>query len=176
MRLPILTAAFSAVLFAGAGLSGAGAQERPVQNVIVAPAVIDRFVDQVEALGTTFANESVTITANVSDKVVEILFDDGQLVEQDQILVLLRRDEQRAELEAAEAVLTERQTAYNRASELERRQYTATAQLEERRAALRQAEANRDGEGAARRPRNSRAFCGRSGPAQHQPRHAGDAG
>lgn len=145
MRLPMPAALFLAALIAGVGLSGAHAQEGAVQNVIVAPAIIDRFVDQVEALGTTFANESVTITANVSDKVVEILFDDGQQVEQDQVLVLLRRDEQRAELEAAEAILAERRTAYNRASELERRQYTATAQLEERRAALRQAEANRDG-------------------------------
>ena len=145
MRLPIFAAAFFAVLFATAGLSGLRAQEGAAQNVIVAPAVIDRFVDQVEALGTTFANESVTITANVSDKVEEILFDDGQQVERDQVLVLLRRDEQRAALEAAEAILAERRTAYNRASELERRQYTATAQLEERRAALRQAEAERDG-------------------------------
>jgi membrane fusion protein (multidrug efflux system) len=126
-------------------LSGsiAVAQER-VQNVIVAPAVTDRFVDRVEALGTSFANESVTITANVSDKIAEIHFDDGQQVEKGQLLVALQRAEQRAALEAAEAVLAERQTAYDRARELERRQYTTTAQLQERQAALREAEANRN--------------------------------
>ena len=133
MRLSMPAAMLLSAAFATAGLSAAAAQER-LQNVIVAPAIIDRFVDQVEALGTTFANESVTITANVSDKVVEILFEDGQQVEKDQVLVLLRREEQRAALEAAEAILSERQTAYNRARE-----------LDERRAALREAEANRDG-------------------------------
>lgn len=144
MHLSIPAVMLLAAALAPAGLSAAAAQER-LQNVIVAPTVIDRFVDQVEALGTTFANESVTITANVSDKVVDILFEDGQQVEKDQVLVLLRREEQRAALEAAEAILTERQTAYNRARELESRQYTTTAQLDERRAALREAEANRDG-------------------------------
>ena len=115
-----------------------------VQKVIVAPAITDRFVDRVEALGTSFSNESVVITANVPERVTEILFEDGQTVEEGQLLVAMRRDEQKAELAAAEAVLTERRTAYERARELERRQFTATAQLEERLAALRQAEANRD--------------------------------
>ncbi|MEX0839944.1 MAG: efflux RND transporter periplasmic adaptor subunit [Parvibaculum sp.] len=144
MRLPTPAILLLAALLVPAALSDARAQEK-AQNVIVAPAVFDRFVDQVEALGTTFANESVTITANVSDKVDEILFNDGQQVEKDQVLVLLRREEQRAALEAAEAILSERLTAYNRARELESRQYTTTAQLDERRAALREAEANRDG-------------------------------
>lgn len=115
-----------------------------VQKVIVAPAITDRFVDRVEALGTSFSNESVVITANVAERVTEILFEDGQTVEEGQLLVAMRRDEQKAELAAAEAVLTERRTAYERARELERRQFTATAQMEERLAALRQAEANRD--------------------------------
>ncbi|MEQ8326148.1 efflux RND transporter periplasmic adaptor subunit [Parvibaculum sp.] len=127
------------------------------QNVIVARAVADRFVDPVEALGTTFSNESVVITASVSDKVTEILFEDGQTVEEDALLVALRRDEQRAALAAAEAVLAERRTAYQRAKELESRQYTTTAQLEERLSALREAEANRDGAAARLADREIRA-------------------
>lgn len=133
------------------------ADEAPPQNVVVAPAVKDRFVDRVEALGTTFANESVTVTASVSDKIVEIHFEDGQEVEEGQLLVAQRRDEQRAALAAAEAVLAERRTAYNRARELESRQYAATAQLEERLAALREAEANRDGAAARLADREIRA-------------------
>ena len=134
----------------------APAQEQP-QNVIVARAVTDRFVDRVEALGTTFSNESVVVTASVSDKVTEILFEDGQVVEEGALLVALRRDEQRAALAAAEAVLAERQTAYQRAKQLESRQYTATAQLEERLAALREAEANRDAAAARLADREIRA-------------------
>ena len=151
MRLPVL------VLAASIGFSAtAWAQEKP-QNVIVARAITDRFVDRVEALGTTFSNESVVITASVSDKITEILFEDGQIVEEDALLVVLRRDEQRAALAASEAVLAERRTAYQRAKELESRQYTATAQLEERLAALREAEANRDGAAARLADREIRA-------------------
>ncbi|ABS61799.1 efflux transporter, RND family, MFP subunit [Parvibaculum lavamentivorans DS-1] len=139
MRRLFLVFIASAVLSASAF-----AEEAPPQNVVIAAAIADRFVDRVEALGTTFANESVTITANISDKIAEIHFDDGQQVEEGQLLVALQRDEQRAALAAAEAVLAERRTAYNRARQLESRQYTATAQLEERQAALREAEANRD--------------------------------
>ena len=132
------------------------AEEKP-QNVIVARAITDRFVDRVEALGTTFANESVVVTANVADKVTEILFEDGETVEEGQLLVAMRRDEQKAALAAAEAVLAERRTAYERSRELERRQFTATAQLEERLAALREAEANRDAAAARLADREIRA-------------------
>lgn len=135
------------------------AAEQP-QNVIVASVASDRFVDRVEALGTTFANESVTITANVSDKVTEIHFDDGQEVEEGTLLVALQREEQRAALAAAEAVLAERRTAYQRARQLESRQYTATAQLEERLATLREAEANRDAAAARLADREIRAPFG----------------
>jgi len=134
----------------------AQAEEEP-QNVIVTSVKSDGFVDKVEALGTTFANESVTITANVSDKIVEIHFEDGQEVEEGYLLVALQRAEQRAALAAAEAVLSERKTAYQRARELESRQYTTTAQLEERLAALREAEANRDAAAARLSDREIRA-------------------
>lgn len=128
-----------------------------VQNVITAQAFTDQFVDRVEALGTSFSNESVIITANVAERVTEILFEDGQTVEEGQLLVAMRRDEQKAALAAAEAVLAERRTAYERARELERRQFTTTAQLEERLAAMREAEANRDAAAARLADREIRA-------------------
>jgi membrane fusion protein (multidrug efflux system) len=118
--------------------------EEQSQNVIVAPATMDRFVDRIEALGTTYSNESVIIAANVTDKVTQIMFEDGQRVEKGDLLVAMRRDEQRAALAAAEAVLAERKTSYERARALESRQYTTTAQLQERQAALFEAEALRD--------------------------------
>ncbi len=132
-------------------------QAENVQNVITARAFTDRFVDRVEALGTSYSNESVIITANVAERVTEILFEDGQTVEEGQLLVAMRRDEQKAALAAAEAVLAERRTAYERARELERRQFTTTAQLEERLAAMREAEANRDAAAARLADREIRA-------------------
>ncbi len=111
------------------------------QPVIVATARLAEIVDRVEALGTTRANESVEIAAKVTAKVVEIRFEDGSSVAAGDILVVLDTFEEEADLAAAEAVATERRLAYERALQLERRQFTATAQLDERRAALRQAEA-----------------------------------
>ena len=137
----------AAITLAGAFASGAGsvhAQSQakgPPQPVVVAEARLDRFVDRVQALGTTRANETVAVTANITEKVVAIHFDDGQAVAAGDILVTLQSDEMAANLKAAEAVLTERRLAFDRAQKLESQKFTSTAQMEERRAALRQAEA-----------------------------------
>lgn len=112
------------------------------QPVVVAEARLDDFVDRVQALGTTRANETVDITANVADKVTGIHFEDGQVVAAGDVLVTLQSEETAASLKAAEAVLAERRLAFERAQKLESRQFTSTATLEERRAALRQAEAD----------------------------------
>jgi len=125
------------------GLSAAqGAGPEDPKVVFVAPARIDEFVDRIEALGTTRANESVDVTANITEKVIEIRFDDGQTVTAGDVLVVLDSAEERADLQSAEAVLAEKRLAFERAQELESRKFAATAQLDERRAALRQAEAD----------------------------------
>lgn len=127
-----------------ASVSSAAAQvggpEAPIQ-VAVVEARMSEFVDRVEALGTTRANETADITSSVTEKVVEIRFDDGQRVAAGDVLVVLDSSEEQADLEAARAVLEERRLAFERSKELERRKFAATAQLDERRAALRQAEA-----------------------------------
>ena len=62
----------------GAGFRGAG----PV-SVEVATVGYDQFADEIEAIGTAIADESVTITARVSESVEEVHFDDGDRVEPD---------------------------------------------------------------------------------------------
>ena len=104
------------------GAEPANAQSQPKgppQTVVVAEARLDRFVDRVQALGTTRANETVAVTANITEKVVAIHFDDGQAVAAGDILVTLQSDEMAANLKAAEAVLTERRLAFDRAQKLE---------------------------------------------------------
>ncbi len=110
-------------------------------EVVVADARMSEFVDRVEALGTTRANEAVDIASKVTGKIIEIGFDDGQRVKAGDILVRLDSSEEEADLAAAEALLEERNLAYRRSLQLERREFATTAQLDERRAALRQAEA-----------------------------------
>lgn len=109
--------------------------------VIVAPVTVDEnFTDRAEALGTAKSNETVDITANVTEIVKEIHFEDGQQVQAGDLLVTLEKSEEEADLKASQALLDERKAAYKRAQDLERQQALSTATLEEREALLRQIE------------------------------------
>lgn len=114
------------------------AQQAP--QVIVASVTQREFSDTVEALGTTRANETVRITANVTEIVTEIHFEDGQHVKKGDVLIVLDKSEEEADLKAAKAQLTERKSAYDRARGLESQQALSRATLQERQAALRQVE------------------------------------
>jgi membrane fusion protein (multidrug efflux system) len=100
------------------------------------------FSDQIEALGTTRANETVVITAKLTETVKEIHFDDGQTVRKGDVLVVLDSDEENADLRAAQAQAAERRSAYKRAAGLEEKQIVSRATYEEKQAQLRQAEAD----------------------------------
>ena len=122
------------------GVSAQSAPAAKPQPVVVTLARMARFVDRVEALGTTRSNESVQITANVTERIVALQFEDGQEVAAGDPLVNLDKAEEEAELSAAQAVLQERKLAFERAKKLESRQFTSKAQLDERRAGLLEAE------------------------------------
>ncbi|MCR9255093.1 MAG: efflux RND transporter periplasmic adaptor subunit [Alphaproteobacteria bacterium] len=117
------------------------AQKAPLP-VVTAPVVVEPIYDPVEALGTTKANERAAVTANVTEKIQEVRFEDGQAVEAGDVLVILNSEEERASLRAARAVFAERQSAWERAKTLGDRQFTATATIEEREALMEEAAAN----------------------------------
>lgn len=112
----------------------------PVE-VIVSPVWADRFADRIEALGTTKANETVVITADTSEKIVEIHFEDGQEVKKGDLLVTLDKSEEEAELRAAEAEMSETESAYKRAKNLQDSSALSKATLQERLALMKQNEA-----------------------------------
>lgn len=128
------------LLFPAIGWAQQGRPQAQTQQVIVAPVAQQEFSDTVEALGTTRANETVSITANVTEIVSEIHFEDGQHVKKGDVLVVLDKSEEEADLKAAKAQLSERKSSYNRAKGLESQQALSTAVLQERQAALRQIE------------------------------------
>lgn len=92
------------------------------------------FSDQMEAVGTAMANESATLTANVADTVTAINFQEGTPVTAGTVLVQLKDDEEKAELEDA------RRTA-SRYNELAKTNATSIAQKDASAAALKVAEA-----------------------------------
>lgn len=105
--------------YADADVEGEEARRPALANPVILALVVDApFSDKLAALGTAVANESVTLTANRSDLVQAVHFDDGQEVELGQVLVELQVAEEQSMLAEAKAVLTEREAAYARAREL----------------------------------------------------------
>lgn len=82
--------------------------------VLVEQAKLDVVADKLEALGTVRANEIVTLSSKVTERIESIHFEDGELVEAGELLVQLRDAEQRAELAQAEAMLKERRRQLER--------------------------------------------------------------
>lgn len=122
----------------GAGGPPKGPQ---VTQVTVAEVAMNDFADSIEALGTTRANETVQLTAQISEKVQEIRFSDGQVVRQGDVLLVLDNAEELANLDAAQALAAERKSAFDRASDLNKRKIIAEETFETRRAEYQQAEA-----------------------------------
>ena len=141
MRKTLIYLAVVAVLVAGLwlvapGLLGLGEAAQPQAGSSRAPVISavsvskTQFVDAIEAIGTSRATESVTITAKTADTVGSIKFTDGQQVERGAILVEMTSAEQAADLAAARAELGEAEKAYQRAADLVNRGISARAALD----------------------------------------------
>ena len=86
--------------------------------VVAEPVTRQTVTDTIEAIGTTFANESVTITAKVTDVVSRVNFEDGEYVEKGRILVEQANEEQSALLAEARANLEDARTQLRRLQDL----------------------------------------------------------
>lgn len=116
-----------------------------VLQVITAPVIKTNFADHIEALGTALANETVVITADTTEKVNAIHFEDGQVVEKGQLLITLDKSEEDAQLSAAKARLSEAQSSYNRALGLQKTNALSKATLQQRLASLKEAQSEIEG-------------------------------
>lgn len=117
----------------GKGPGGKGKGAGRVQPVIVATVTADKFADQIEALGTLRANETVTLTATVTETVTAVNFEDGQRVEKGAVLVEMTSAEEAAELDAEQATLDESKRQMERLEPLVKSGAAAQSLLDERR-------------------------------------------
>jgi membrane fusion protein (multidrug efflux system) len=92
--------------------------------------------DAIEALGTARANESVLVTAKVTETVVRVNFEDGDLVEAGDVLVDLSGRAEVAGLEEAAAAYREAQKQYQRLQQLTAQKLIPTSQLDAQRGTL----------------------------------------
>ncbi len=72
------------------------------------------FADEVVASGTLRAEESTDISANVTERIEELRFEDGQQVKAGDLLAVLAAEEEKGILESAEATLEEEQRELKR--------------------------------------------------------------
>ncbi|MHA1544761.1 MAG: efflux RND transporter periplasmic adaptor subunit [Alphaproteobacteria bacterium] len=115
----ILVAGAILVIFGLSGEDEAGKRGGGLASpVVVQKASPYLFADIIEAIGTARANESVTITAQVSDTVKTVHFADGGTVEAGTILVTLNNAEELANVSAALASYTEARQKYDRTKTL----------------------------------------------------------
>jgi membrane fusion protein (multidrug efflux system) len=130
-----------------AACGGAGGQPkgkeggRPPPLVKVEPASTMRFVEQVEAVGTANANEQVTLSANVTERIDKLYFDDGGFVRAGQIIAVMAQGEEQAELSEAQARAREAGQQLARIETLRKRGFATKTNLDQQVAAAAQARA-----------------------------------
>ncbi len=124
--------------------TAATAQEAAPIAVIGASVKQSTWQDPVEALGTLRADESVTLSSTLTATIDAINFEDGATVEAGQWLIQLDDDQAQAELRAAQALLGQRQSALDRAQQLQDRNLGVRATLEDNAALVKQSEAEID--------------------------------
>jgi len=130
--------AFRTLMPSGEAEMGRGSRVLPVA-VATVPSV--EFADVVEALGTARANETVTITARVTDTISRINFESGQRVDAGTILVELTDTEEAAGLTEARTTLREARRDLDRTNDLIARAVVPQSRLDEATAAVERAAA-----------------------------------
>jgi len=113
-----------------AGGFGGGRPQAQPPLVTVGRAKRDSIYDVVEALGTTQANESVTLTAKVTDTVRRVNFEDGDYVEAGAVLIELTNQEEEALLAEARANLDDAESQLRRLEDLSARGLTSASELD----------------------------------------------
>ncbi|MBL27035.1 MAG: efflux transporter periplasmic adaptor subunit [Rhodospirillaceae bacterium] len=135
-------------MFSEEQATASGGSQRPPTPVDVALARADTVTITQEAVGTTRANEAVTITSKVRGLVTKINFEEGQQVEEGRVLVEFEANEERAAIEEQQAQLVMRRAEltnarqlYERATQLLATNNVPAARVDELKAQLDAAEA-----------------------------------
>lgn len=133
------------LLLAACGGSEGKERDRPAPLVRAAPAAPARFVQRIEAVGTALANEQVTLSAPVTERIVRLNFDDGDYVTRGQTIAVLSQAQQAASLNEAQAMARESQQQLARVRELKQRGFATNASLDQQTASAAAARAQAAG-------------------------------
>lgn len=132
-------------LLGGCGSDDADSGETaPATVVVMAEIATVEWRDTIEALGTARANESVTLTAKVSETVRRVAFDSGDVVRAGDVIVDLSSGAQLAGLEEARAAFQESERQLARGQELAQSKIISASQLDTQRSTRDAAKARMD--------------------------------
>jgi membrane fusion protein (multidrug efflux system) len=133
-----------AVLLAGCGDDAAERRTPPPATVTTTVVAPKPWRDAIEALGTARANESVLVTAKVTETVVRVAFEDGDVVEAGDVLVDLSGRAEVAGLAEAAAEYREAERQFQRVRQLTAEKLLPASQLDAQRGAMESAKARLD--------------------------------
>ena len=129
-------------LLAGCAADDASKKKKnPPPLVNARPVERHRFVNEIDAVGTAKANEQVTITSSVTERVERVLFDDGMAVRKGQLLAVLSQGQEGAALNGALAAERQAASQYQRIRAIADRGFATKAQLDVQLAAMESARA-----------------------------------
>lgn len=118
----------------GSGESKDG-RDRPPPLVRAELATTIRFAETIEAVGTALANEQVTLSAPVTERIVRLGFDDGSFVRAGQTIAVLAQGQENAQLAEAQARAREAAQQLDRIETLKRRGFATKSSYDAQQAA-----------------------------------------
>ncbi len=148
LRIPVALVLCVALAACGGKVADKSAGNAPatVTTTVLKPVA---WSDDIAAIGTARANESVTMTAKVSETIQRVDFDSGQFVKAGQVLVSLSNQANVAGLDEASANYRDAQQLFERQQGLVAQKLIAASTLDAQRAARDAAKARMDAVRAA---------------------------
>lgn len=120
-----------------------------IKNQTLTPVTVhviksEPFPITIEALGTAKANESIALTAQTTDTIQSVEFDDGDIVKRGQVLLTLNDNEEKARLNELDINLQEAKRQLNRISNLAKESAASEQLLDEQQAKVKALKAQMD--------------------------------
>lgn len=107
-----------------------GQRQRPAPLVQAVDVKSHQFIDRIDAVGTAYAREQVTLSAPVTDRIVSLNFADGQKVKAGQVIAVLAQGQETASLADARAREREASQQLARLKELKARGFATNASVD----------------------------------------------
>lgn len=131
-----------AALLQGCGGNADGAARTKAPPLVRAAAVAStEFLDRIDAVGTARANEQVTLAAPVTERIDRLNFNDGEFIRKGQVVAVLARGQETAQLAQADATAAEADKQLDRLQALKARGFATQSAVDAQMALAQQARA-----------------------------------